>query len=574
MKLETFFNRFEDLADTPNAVSKMRELILQLAAHGKLVEQSSGDEPASALVSRIEKHIEGLRSRKLFRGSPVEPLNRDELPDVPSSWEWVRLGNVVDYGSSNKAESAEIPDDAWLLDLEDIEKDTSRLLQRKSFRDSPSKSTKTAFAVGDVLYGKLRPYLNKVIVADAPGFCTTEIIPIRAFGFIDPVYLCHALKRPEFIAYAISKSYGMNLPRLGTEDARSAPFPLPPLAEQKRIVAKVDELMSLCDRLEAQQQERETQHAALARASLSRFADAPTPANLDFLFHKSYDISPADLRKTILNLAVQGKLVPQDPNDEPAASLLAQITRKKKAMIEAKTVRQGKVSRPHSALDAPTELPVGWEWVNVDSLCFKVTDGTHFTPQYAASGVRFVSAKDIVSGRLVFDRCKFITQEEHEQLYRRCNPEYHDIVISKSGSIGTVALVEDRDEFSLFESLALLKFDQTSLFSRFLVCALTQACSSLTTGHIRGVGVKHLHLDILRGLELALPPLAEQRRIVAKVEQLMALVDALETQLAASRATAAKLLEALVAELTSGKEAPPESKPVKSADKRKRRQPV
>jgi type I restriction enzyme S subunit len=552
----------------------MRELILQLAAHGKLVEQSSGDEPASALVSRIEKHIEGLRSRKLFRGSPVEPLNRDELPDVPSSWDWVRLGNVVDYGSSNKAESAEIPDDAWLLDLEDIEKDTSRLLQRKSFRDSPSKSTKTAFAVGDVLYGKLRPYLNKVIVADAPGFCTTEIIPIRAFGLIDPVYLCHALKRPEFIAYAISKSYGMNLPRLGTEDARSAPFPLPPLAEQKRIVAKVDELMSLCDRLEAQQQERETQHAALARASLSRFADAPTPANLDFLFHKSYDISPADLRKTILNLAVQGKLVPQDPNDEPAASLLAQITRKKKAMIEAKTVRQGKVSRPHSALDAPTELPVGWEWVNVDSLCFKVTDGTHFTPQYAASGVRFVSAKDIVSGRLVFDRCKFITQEEHEQLYRRCNPEYHDIVISKSGSIGTVALVEDRDEFSLFESLALLKFDQTSLFSRFLVCALTQACSSLTTGHIRGVGVKHLHLDILRGLELALPPLAEQRRIVAKVEQLMALVDALETQLAASRATAAKLLEALVAELTSGKEAPPESKPVKSADKRKRRQPV
>ena len=98
----------------------------------------------------------------------------------------------------------------------------------------------------------------------------------------------------------------------------SIPIPLPPLAEQKRIVAKVDELMALCDRLEAQQQERETRHAALARASLARFADAPTPANLDFLFHKSYAIPPADLRKSILTLAVQGKLVPQDPNDEPA----------------------------------------------------------------------------------------------------------------------------------------------------------------------------------------------------------------------------------------------------------------
>ena len=99
---------------------------------------------------------------------------------------------------------------------------------------------------------------------------------------------------------------------------RPLPFPLPPLAEQKRIVAKVDELMALCDRLEAQQQERETRHAALARASLARFADAPTPANLPFLFHPSYAIPPADLRKSILTLAVQGKLVPQDPNDEPA----------------------------------------------------------------------------------------------------------------------------------------------------------------------------------------------------------------------------------------------------------------
>ena len=107
-----------------------------------------------------------------------------------------------------------------------------------------------------------------------------------------------------------------------TDKLARLPIPLPPLAEQKRIVAKVDELMALCDRLEAQQQERETRHAALARASLARFADAPTPANLKFLFHTSYAIPPADLRKSILTLAVQGKLVPQDPNDEPAASLI------------------------------------------------------------------------------------------------------------------------------------------------------------------------------------------------------------------------------------------------------------
>ena len=114
-----------------------------------------------------------------------------------------------------------------------------------------------------------------------------------------------------------SRGYGRHFKLL-----RASAIPLPPLAEQKRIVEKVDELMALCDRLEAQLQERDTRHAALARASLARFADAPTPANLNFLFHDSYTIEPADLRKTILTLAVQGKLVPQDPNDEPAEELL------------------------------------------------------------------------------------------------------------------------------------------------------------------------------------------------------------------------------------------------------------
>jgi type I restriction enzyme S subunit len=195
-------------------------------------------------------------------------------------------------------------------------------------------------------------------------------------------------------------------------------------------------------------------------------------------------------------------------------------------------------------------MPQGWEWVNVDAVCFKVTDGTHFTPKYVPAGVRFVSAKDIVNGKLVFDRCRFITREEHDQLYRRCNPQNHDVVVSKSGSIGSVALVEDRGEFSLFESLALLKFDQTRLHSAYLVLALRQTFGSLSAEHIKGVGVKHLHLDILRGLEFALPPLAEQGRIVAKVNELMALVDDLETQLTTAHDAGKNLLAAVVADLT------------------------
>ena len=534
MKLATFFAKFDQFADAPGAVAKMRELVLQLAVQGKLVEQRPKELSAKECIRKANK--------------PLVDIVPDESTETPAGWAALQLGCLIASNTGGGTPSKQNPS-YWngsipWASVKDVQSDKYLVATIDSITEEGLKDSSSNLIPPNRLIVVTRMGLGKLAINTISVAINQDLRAIEPTTALDLDF-----------AYLLFKSLkmvgsGVTVKGITVDKLHAIPVVLPPLAEQKRIVAKVDELMALCDRLEAQQQERETRHAALARASLARFADAPTPANLPFLFHPSYAIPPADLRKSILTLAVQGKLVPQDPNDEPAASLLAQITRKKNAMIEAKTVRQGKVSRPHSALDAPSELPPGWEWVNVDSLCFKVTDGTHFTPQYAASGVRFVSAKDIVSGKLIFDRCKFITQEEHAQLYRRCNPDYQDIVISKSGSIGTVALVEDRGEFSLFESLALLKFDQTGLFPPFLVCALTHACASLTTGHIRGVGVKHLHLDILRGLEMALPPLAEQRRIVAKVEQLMALVDALETQLAASRATAANLLSALVAELT------------------------
>ena len=543
MTLETFFEKFDQLADSSNAVARMRELILQLAAHGKLVEQSRDDEPASALVVRIEKYVAELRSRKEFRGLPVEPLDREELPGIPSTWEWVRLGNVVDYGSSDKAESADIPDDAWLLDLEDIQKDTSRLLQRKSFRDSPSKSTKTVFAVGDVLYGKLRPYLNKVLVADAPGYCTTEIIPIRAFGFIDPVYLCHALKRPEFIAYANSKSYGMNLPRLSTEDARNAPFPLPPLAEQKRIVAKVDELMALCDRLEAQQQERETRHAALACASLARFADAPTPANLILLFHPAYTILPSDLRKSILTLAVQGKLVPQDPNDEPAEDWLRTIDK-------AKPNEGGEIGEP------PFSLPAGWVWLRVASV-FEVAGGIQKTPHRTPRNNAFpyLGVGNVYRGRLDLTNVKEFELEPGELDRRRL--EAGDLlVIEGNGSfneIGRCAKWNGEIENCVHQNHVIRCRPADARISDFVLLFLNSpnGMEIMQRLAITSSGLYSLSVGKIRRIEIPVPPLAEQRRIVAKVDQLMTLVNALETQLTTAHTTAENLMEAVVAELTN-----------------------
>lgn len=154
------------------------------------------------------------------------------------------LGAVVAYGRTQKAEPSEMTGADWVLELEDIEKDSSRLLGRLTFADRQSKSTKNRFEAGDVLYGKLRPYLNKVLIADQPGFCTTEIVPIQVGEHLDARYLFYWLKHPAFLKYVEAESHGMNMPRLGTEAGRAAPFVLAPRSEQTCIADQLDSLLA------------------------------------------------------------------------------------------------------------------------------------------------------------------------------------------------------------------------------------------------------------------------------------------------------------------------------------------
>jgi type I restriction enzyme, S subunit len=168
-------------------------------------------------------------------------INQD---DLPSSWALTSLGAVINYGSTSKAEPSEINDGDWVLELEDIEKDSSRLLQKMTFLQRQSKSTKNRFQAGDVLYGKLRPYLNKVLIAAEPGYCTTEILPLKAGPQIDNRYLFYWLKHPVFLKYVEAESHGMNMPRLGTETGKAAPFVLAPRSEQTRIANQLDTLLT------------------------------------------------------------------------------------------------------------------------------------------------------------------------------------------------------------------------------------------------------------------------------------------------------------------------------------------
>ena len=237
------------LLATQNAFpKKLRAALLQAAVQGELNERT--DENARDLLAAIQTEKAALqKAGKLKKDKPLAAISEEEIPfAIPENWVWVRLGNITDYGIGKQIPPEKIPIGALVIEMEDIEKDTYCLLEKH--RERTPKSSKNGFFAGDVLYGKLRPYLKKIVVANEDGFCSTEIIPFNGFGKINPQYLLFCMTSPFMLSNVNQLTYGMDMPRLGTNDARNLPIPLPPLTEQQQIVAKLEALMAEIDTLE------------------------------------------------------------------------------------------------------------------------------------------------------------------------------------------------------------------------------------------------------------------------------------------------------------------------------------
>ena len=256
------------------AIHQAKSKILDLAIRGKLVPQDPNDEPASVLLERIREEKEELikagklkRDKKesvIFRGEDnsyylrtnklVESLDDWEFNELPDSWTICCLGEVCDYGNCTTVDTTSIEDSAWILDLEDIEKDSGTILQKVRKTERNAISTKHLFHKGQVLYSKLRPYLNKVALADEDGYSTSEILPLEFSKNVIPEYARYYLMSPTFLHYANKCSYGVKMPRLGTTDGKKAIIPLPPINEQKKIIIAIEKnfayLTSIAENLE------------------------------------------------------------------------------------------------------------------------------------------------------------------------------------------------------------------------------------------------------------------------------------------------------------------------------------
>ena len=438
------------------------------------------------------------------------------------------------YDAGTKREPTVLDQKQWLLELADIEKDTGRLLVRTRVCERESRSTKSEFHVGDILYGKLRPYLNKVLVADKPGYSTTEIVALRPHLPLRSEYCALALRRPDFVDYVTRLGQGTKMPRLRTEDAVKSPFPLPPLAEQHRIVARVNELMALCDRLEAARAEREATRDRLATASLARL-NVPDPDPAMFQHDVAFalnNLTPLTtrpdqikaLRQTILNLAVRGKLVLQDPNDEPASELLKRIEQTrderhkwKPALIEI------------DPNETDFELPDNWSLAPLGVLGgWAIGTGFPKSEQGRTKGPYFFLK---VSDMNLPGNQRFIVTAQNridDEVAARIRAKVHSvrtIIFPKIG--GAIATNKRRilGRPSAIDNNCLGIVISKEINLNWAYLLLT---SLDFTRYQAGTAVPALQQGTLQRIRVAIPPLLEQHRIVAKVDELMGLCDRLE----------------------------------------------
>ena len=462
----------------------LRQKILDLAIHGKLVPQDPNDEPASVLLERIRDEKERLiKEGKIKRPKKAKATSdKPHYPyELPKGWVWTTLGEITNYGDSVNVQVDDIDNTDWVLELEDIEKDSANIIQHLTKNDRKINGTRHKFQKGEILYSKLRTYLNKVLVAPNDGFCTTEIMAFGSYGILSNEYICHALRSPYFLAYTLQCGYGVKMPRLSTTDACNGLIPLPPLEEQERIVTEIQRLFSIIDIVEGG---KEDLKVAIQAA-----------------------------KSKILDLAIHGKLVHQDPNDEPAAELLKRINPKAEIISD-----NGHYQK----------LPEGWTICTLKNICKVITGSTpsKSNHSYYGGNIPFYKPADLDFGRYVKNASEYLSEEG--MCVSRVVPAGSTAVCC-IGTIGKVGYLVNAGTTNQQINCAIPSKAVYDVFL-FYLCSSSWFYNNLISKS-SAVTISIVNKSKMENIEVPLPPLEEQHRIVAKIEEIFAQLDAIEASL-------------------------------------------
>ena len=482
---------------------QLKASILQYAIQGKLVEQRAEEGTGEELYQQIQAEKQRLiAEKKIKKEKTLVEITEDEIPfDIPESWKWVRLGDCTGYSQTKpKISPKDITDDMWSLDLEDIQKESGAILTRTTASERKITGDKVLFYKGQVLYSKLRPYLKKILIAPDNGICTPELVPFNTY-LVYANYIVYVLRSPHIDYVVNSVTYGVKMPRVGTETMVNLLIPLPPLSEQKRIVAKIEELLPLIGRY------------AVAYEKLEQF-------NAKF---------PEDMKKSILQYAIQGKLVEQRAEEGTGEELYQQIQAEKQHLIAEKKIKKEKPLPEIAENEIPFDIPESWKWVRLNNIAESIVDCPHSTPKYLDMETEYCTIDtNCIDGKGDITKWRYVDADTYTARIARLTPQKDDIVYTREGSICRAAILPEGPKVCLGQRVMLIR-SANGVFPQFIRRLLmSPMVIRKLTEQQKGIGVKHVNVSDVCNLILPLPPLAEQERIVAKIEELLPLCERLK----------------------------------------------
>lgn len=556
---ELLEKHFDAAFAAPDGIKKLRELILTLAMQGHLVPRDPNEQPASELLKEIEvEKLQLVKEGKIKKPKPLPPVAEEEKPyALPQGWEWVRLRDIChDWGQR-------VPNSRFTyIDVSAIDKKSGRIAEAQIIgaSDAPSRARKIVHP-GDVVYSTVRPYLLNVAIIEREyepePIASTAFAVLHSYNGVLNRFVFRYLRSPIFISYVERTQKGVAYPAINDGDFFSGLFPLPPSDEQHRIVAKIDELMARCDELEklrtAQQGARLTVHAAAIKQLLNIAEPGQHQRAQTFLaehFGELYTIKEnvAELRKAILQLAVMGKLVPQNPDDQPASELLKEIEADKQRLVKESKIKKPKPLPPIKLEEVPYALPQGWDWVRLGSVGSFERGKSKHRPRndkrlFDGGTYPFVQTGDVSRAKKTKDQiltCRNFYNDFGLQQSRLWEKKTLCITIAaniaETGFLGMDACIPDSVVAFLSVDPALSK----------LVKVFIDVAKDDLERFAPSTAQKNINLEIINELVFPLPPSSEQHRIVAKVDQLMDLCDSLDQQIDAVTSKQAELLNALI----------------------------
>lgn len=547
-------------------IKKLRELILELAVRGKLVPQDPNDDSVSVLLEQIAaKKAQLVKDKVIKNPKKLSEIVADEKPfDLPKGWEWIRLGNYAQIFSGNAFKSGDFSSELGIKSIKITNAGVGSLIETEEYLPKEFLDLYTQYRVkkDDLILALTRPYISEGLkISMCPesyhnSLLNQRVAAIRAY--INPDFSFFILRSPYVLNTYKNRFNGNGLqPNLKMSDVTDLLIPICSEQEQHRIVAKVDELMALCDQLEQQTEASIEAHQLLVSTLLNTLTNSADADELmenwkrisnhfDTLFTTEASID--QLKQTILQLAVMGKLVPQDPNDEPASVLLERIAEEKTQLIKDKKIKKQKALPPIADDEKPFELPKGWEWIRLGALTSLVTSGSRgWNKYYSDSGATFIRSQDIKYDRVEFDNRAFVELPQSTE-GKRTKVDLGDILVTITGAnVGKAAVVEQElPEAYVSQHVSLIKLMDQRL-SPYIHLWLTGSHGGRLHLLSQSYGDKPgLNLQNINELVVPVAPEEHQLLVLTKVDQLMELCERLKQRLCDSQQTQLKLTDAIV----------------------------